>query len=336
MNAAPAGAVRAQIAQPQMGPQQPSAMPANKCRRRDRAAAGRHCVVGRADERDGFAGAGCVACGQWSLGSPIRATLVRHFIGFAHLARLTQRASPLTPACRASSVLELTAPTALVALGGLAPALAATHAGARPAAILLAAIAMGTKQHLVAAPRAQEQAGRTVHVHLGRQAKGCWTDSSQGATLLLHRLHRHGVGRGAVPKLAGVRDRCRAHLLRHHRRCTAGARPCHGPCCRRPTGWPRAGRTPSKRSPSPAWPPSGSHAGEPHARLFGISKPRTNASPNQKTRPRRHLNAVPDRHSHLRRITQKSLQLALRALFVARAAPQITLARVTLEIDRLV
>ena len=90
-------------------------------------------------------------------------------------------------------------PTALVALGGVPPSLAATRAGARPAAILLTAVAMGTQQHLVAATRAQEQAGRTVHVHLGRQAKGCWTDSSQGATLLLHRLHRHGVGRGAVP-----------------------------------------------------------------------------------------------------------------------------------------
>jgi len=95
-------------------------------------------------------------------------------------------------------MLELTASTALVALGGLAPSLAATHAGACPAAILLAAIAMGTQQHLVATARAQEQAGATVHVHLWHRAKGCWTDSSQGATLLLHHLHRHGVGRGAV------------------------------------------------------------------------------------------------------------------------------------------
>ncbi len=30
----------------------------------------------------------------------------------------------------------------------------------------------------------------------------CWTDSSQRATLLWHRLHRHGVGRGTVVKLA--------------------------------------------------------------------------------------------------------------------------------------
>ena len=30
----------------------------------------------------------------------------------------------------------------------------------------------------------------------------CWTDASQRATLLWHRLHRHGVGRGAVIKLA--------------------------------------------------------------------------------------------------------------------------------------
>jgi hypothetical protein len=31
----------------------------------------------------------------------------------------------------------------------------------------------------------------------------CWTDSSQRATLLRHHLHRHGVGRGTVVKLAG-------------------------------------------------------------------------------------------------------------------------------------
>ena len=41
-------------------------------------------------------------------------------------------------------------------------------------------------------------------IHLGRQAKGCWTDSSQGATLLLHHLHRHGVGRGAVPSFPAL------------------------------------------------------------------------------------------------------------------------------------
>ncbi len=48
----------------------------------------------------------------------------------------------------------------------------------------------------------------------------CWTDSPQRATLLWHRLHRHGVGRGTVVKLPGERDRCRAHLLRHRSRCT--------------------------------------------------------------------------------------------------------------------
>jgi hypothetical protein len=56
-------------------------------------------------------------------------------------------------------MLELAATTALVALGGLAPPLAPTVAGARSAAILLAAIAVGTQQHLVAATRTQEQAG---------------------------------------------------------------------------------------------------------------------------------------------------------------------------------
>jgi hypothetical protein len=34
----------------------------------------------------------------------------------------------------------------------------------------------------------------------------CWTDASQRATLLWHRLHRHGVGRGTVVKPASQRD----------------------------------------------------------------------------------------------------------------------------------
>lgn len=54
-----------------------------------------------------------------------------------------------------------------------------------------------------------------------RTGRRCWTDASQRATLLWHRLHRHGVGCGAVFKLAGVRDRCRAHLLRHEHGCIA-------------------------------------------------------------------------------------------------------------------
>jgi hypothetical protein len=55
----------------------------------------------------------------------------------------------------------------------------------------------------------------------------CWTDSSQGATLLQHHLYRHGVGRGAVSKLACISDRCRARLLRHRRPCTAHTRARH-------------------------------------------------------------------------------------------------------------
>ena len=54
-----------------------------------------------------------------------------------------------------------------------------------------------------------------------QQSRRCWTESPQGATLLLHRLHRHGVGRGAVSMLPGDSDRCRARLLRHRQRCTA-------------------------------------------------------------------------------------------------------------------
>ena len=70
------------------------------------------------------------------------------------------------------------------------------------------------------APRANRSAGRT---------------RPSGATLSRHRLHRHGVGRGAVVKLPGQRDRCRAHLLRLRARlyrargCDPGRRMPDGP-----------------------------------------------------------------------------------------------------------
>ena len=47
----------------------------------------------------------------------------------------------------------------------------------------------------------------------------CWTDTSQRARLMWHRLTRHGVGRGSVVKPASQRNRYRAHLLRHERCC---------------------------------------------------------------------------------------------------------------------
>ena len=82
----------------------------------------------------------------------------------------------------------------------------------------------------------------------------CWTDSSQRATLLWHRLHRHGVGRGAVVKLPGKRDRCPAHLLRHRPRCTAAC-----PRRRRSAPMQTVPATPPLTKPTappaPAWPP---------------------------------------------------------------------------------
>src|SRR5947207_7670445 len=89
-----------------------------------------------------------------------RATLVRHFID-----ALAQRPPPLTPARGARGMLELTAPTALVALRRSAASFTSTQARTRPAAIQLTSVAVRTQQHLIATTRAQEQAGRTVHVH---------------------------------------------------------------------------------------------------------------------------------------------------------------------------
>ena len=48
-----------------------------------------------------------------------------------------------------------------------------------------------------------------------RQTEGAGRKRPKRATLLWHHLHRHGVGRGTVVKLASTRDRCRAQLLRH-------------------------------------------------------------------------------------------------------------------------
>ena len=47
------------------------------------------------------------------------------------------------------------------------------------------------------------------------QTEGAGRRRPKRATLLWHHLHRHGVGRGTVVKLASTRDRCRAQLLRH-------------------------------------------------------------------------------------------------------------------------
>ena len=67
--------------------------------------------------------------------------------------------TPSAPARAARGMLESTTPTALVAPRGLAPTLMTSCRRARPAAIQLSAVAVGAQQHLIAATRAQEQAG---------------------------------------------------------------------------------------------------------------------------------------------------------------------------------
>ena len=51
---------------------------------------------------------------------------MRHFIEIASCAGLTQRPSPSTPTGGVRSMLEPTAPTVLVELGGVSPALVTT------------------------------------------------------------------------------------------------------------------------------------------------------------------------------------------------------------------
>ena len=124
----------------------------------------------------------------------------------------------------------------------------------------------------------------------------CWTDSSQRATLLWHRLHRHGVGRGTVVKLASQEDRCRAHLLRHRPRCTA-ARTARCKAPRRHTTPPTS---PLRRPPQPGRPagrpgwgtlhPTQTRA-VPQFLLFGRT------SRTSKPTPHRRIEAVPDRRS---------------------------------------
>jgi len=89
----------------------------------------------------------------------VRATLVRHFIDVGTCARLALRTLPFAPARAARSMLEPTGLAALVALGGLSPSLMAARERAGAAAIQLTAVAVGAQQHLIAATRAQEQAG---------------------------------------------------------------------------------------------------------------------------------------------------------------------------------
>ena len=76
--------------------------------------------------------------------------------------------------------------------------------------------------------------------HTPRPSRMCWTDASQCATLTWHHLHRHGVGRGTVDKLAGVSGRCRVHLLRQGPSIPGASRVWINPrasCSTAPPGW---------------------------------------------------------------------------------------------------
>ena len=135
--------------------------------------------------------------------------------------------------------------------------------------------------------------GAPVGPRAPRPGRRCWTDASQRATLLRHRLHRHGVGRGTVVKLACQSDRCRAHLLRHGRCCI--------PSASRATPA-RLGLQP--RSPQPPRAASlaalqGGQAGElPHRHpRSDPSMESTQSSPATKPPPLRRIDAVPDQRS---------------------------------------
>ena len=53
-------------------------------------------------------------------------------------------------------------------------------------------------------------------MHPRASSQRCWTDASQGATLLQHRLHRHGVGCDTVDRRQAM-DRVAPDLIRHRR-----------------------------------------------------------------------------------------------------------------------
>ncbi len=127
----------------------------------------------------------------------------------------------------------------------------------------------------------------------------CWTDSSQRATLLWHRLHRHGVGRGTVLRLAGTSGRRRAHLLRHRARCTA---PCHH--CRRTAPTASAPPPPSSRL-APAKPPCrAAWLARIPITTWTVPQPQPGNNDQQaKPPPHRRIVSDPDQRSH-RKVTK--------------------------------
>ena len=123
-------------------------------------------------------------------------------------------------------MLESTAPTALVQPCRLPPSFTPTHARACPTAILLTAVAVRTQQHLIATTRAQEQAGRTVHVHpralpkvLDGLVPGCNTAAAPPSSARCRARRRYQGSQAsvtaAVPTcfgIVGVVHRRRSHL----------------------------------------------------------------------------------------------------------------------------
>ncbi len=111
---------------------------------------------------------GLLVQGQWSIKGCDRGTLMRHEVDDGTVHDIAATGDPgdlalaLSLSARTRSVSDAPGKATLVALGGIAPRLAARRAGADSAAIPLAAIAAAAQQHLRMATRTHEQAGRMV------------------------------------------------------------------------------------------------------------------------------------------------------------------------------
>ena len=107
-------------------------------------------------------------CHQWSRAHPLLGTLVRHVMCIDACSNgcVTGRTA-LAPTTRALCMRHAPSPGSLVALCGLAPSLPASLMPAGPAAVAVTAVAAATQDDLLAAARAQVQAGRSVHTHPG-------------------------------------------------------------------------------------------------------------------------------------------------------------------------
>jgi hypothetical protein len=78
------------------------------------------------------------------------------------------RKTAAAPASSAGRVGHAATAGALVALGGVSLRSVTRQARTRRTAVALATVAVAAQQHLLAAARAQEQAGWTVHAHPGQ------------------------------------------------------------------------------------------------------------------------------------------------------------------------